>query len=164
MDLIGKIYPSSSKGHCFILVATDYFSKSVEAVPLKKAEQKDVIQFIKEHLIHRFGIPQSITTDQGTMFTGDEMQEFAADYRIKLVRSSPHYPQANGQAEASNKVLIGILEKMMEENPRDWHRLLSETLWAYRTSKRSATGVSPYSLVYGHDAILLMEVVVPYLE
>ena len=80
MDLIGKIYPSSSKGHCFILVATDYFSKWVEAVPLKKAEQKDVIQFIKEHLIHRFGIPEPITTNQGTMFTGDEMQEFTADY------------------------------------------------------------------------------------
>ena len=80
MDLIGKIYPSSSKGHCFILIATDYFSKWVEAVPLKKAEQKDVIQFIKEHLIHRFGIPQSIITYQGTMFTGDEMQEFTADY------------------------------------------------------------------------------------
>ena len=57
MDLIGKIYLSSSKGHYFILVATDYFSKWVEVVPLKKAEQKDVIQFIKEHLIHRFGIP-----------------------------------------------------------------------------------------------------------
>ena len=120
MDLIGKIYPSSSKGHCFILVATDYFSKWVEAIPLKK-----VIQFIKEHMIHRFGIPQSIITDQGTMFIGDEMQEFAVDYGIKLVHSSPHYPQANGQDEASNKVLIGILEKMMEENPRDWHRLLS---------------------------------------
>ena len=89
------------------------------------------------------------------------MQEFAADYGIKLVRSSPHYPQANGQAEASNKVLIGILEKMMEENPRDWHRLLLKTLWAYRTSKRSANGVILYSLVYGHDIVLLMEVVVP---
>ena len=128
MDLIGKIYPSSSKGHCFILVITDYFSKWVEAIPLKKAEQKDVIQFIKEYLIHRFGIPQSITTDQGTMFTGDEIREFAADYGIKLLHSSPHYPQVNGQAEASNKVLIGILEKMMEEDPRDWHILLSETL------------------------------------
>ena len=63
MDLIGKIYPSSSKGHCFILVATDYFSKWVEEVPLKKEEHKDVIQFIKEYLIHRFSITQSIIMD-----------------------------------------------------------------------------------------------------
>ena len=50
MDLIGKIYLASSKGHNFILVATDYFTKWVEAVPLKKAKQKDVFQFIKEQI------------------------------------------------------------------------------------------------------------------
>ena len=82
MDLIGKIYPTSSKGHNFILVATNYFTKWVEAVPLKTTKQKDVIQFIKEHIINRFGIPQSITTDQGTMFTKDEMTYFAKDYGI----------------------------------------------------------------------------------
>ena len=48
MDLFGKIYPASSKEHNFILVAIDYFTKWVEAIPLKKVEQKDVIQFIKE--------------------------------------------------------------------------------------------------------------------
>ena len=48
MDLIGKICPASSKGHNFILVVIDYFTKWVEAVPLKKVEEKDVIQFIKE--------------------------------------------------------------------------------------------------------------------
>ena len=93
IDLIGKIYLTSSKGHNFILVTTNYFTKWVEAVPLKKAEQKDVIQFIKEQIIHRFGIPQSITTDQGTMFIGDEMTYFAKDYGIQLIRSTPCYAQ-----------------------------------------------------------------------
>ncbi|XP_073137625.1 uncharacterized protein [Henckelia pumila] len=122
-DLIGKIYPSSSKGHNFIIVAIDLFTNWVEEIPLKK----------------------------GTMFVGSEVKDFAADYGIKLHCSSPYYPQANGQAEASNKVLIKILQKMMEDNPRDWPRLLSETLWAYRTSKRTATGVSPFALAYVHD-------------
>ena len=94
---------------------------------MKKAKQKDVIQFIKEHIIHRFEIPQSITTDQGTMFTGDEMTYFAKDYGIQLIISTPFYAQANGQAKASNKVLINILEKMLKDNPRDWHKILSET-------------------------------------
>ena len=57
MDLIGKINPASSKGHNFNLVAIDYFTKWVETVPLKKAEQKDEIQFIKKQAIHRFEIP-----------------------------------------------------------------------------------------------------------
>ena len=53
---------------------------------------------------------------------------------------------------------------MLEENPRDWQKNLSETLWAYITSKRDSTGVSPYSLTYGQDAVLPMEVVVPSLR
>ncbi|XP_075507526.1 uncharacterized protein LOC142544354 [Primulina tabacum] len=57
-----------------------------------------------------------------------------------------------------------MLKKMMEDNPQDWHRLLSETLWAYRTSKRSATGLSPFTLTYGHDAVLPMEVVIASLR
>ncbi|BFG20981.1 hypothetical protein CerSpe_072550 [Prunus speciosa] len=76
---------------------------------------------------------------------------------IKLIHSTPYYPQSNGQAEASNKVIKGILEKMIEEKPREWHDLLPEALWAYRISKRSATGTSPYALTYGHDAIVPME-------
>ena len=79
MDLIRKIYPVSLKRHNFILVAINYFAKWVEAVPLKKAEHKDVVQLIKEQIIHRFGIPQSITTDQGTMLTRDEMTYFSKD-------------------------------------------------------------------------------------
>ena len=57
MDLIGNIHLISSKRHSFILVGRDYFTTWVEAVPLKKVELKDVILFIKEQIIHRFGIP-----------------------------------------------------------------------------------------------------------
>ena len=56
MDLIGKIHQPSSKGHSFILVPTDYFTKWVDAVPLKKAKQKDVIQLMKERIIYKLGI------------------------------------------------------------------------------------------------------------
>ena len=76
------------------------------------------------------------------------MNYFAMDYEIQLIISTHFYAQANGQVETSNKVLIGILEKMLKENLRDWHRILLETLWRYRTSKKRSTGVSPFSLTY----------------
>jgi hypothetical protein len=57
MDMIGKINPPSNKGHQYILAITDYFTKWVEAIPMKMVASKDVINFIKEHVIHRFGIP-----------------------------------------------------------------------------------------------------------
>ena len=102
IDLINPIYPPSSKRHKFILVATDYFTKWVEAIPLKKVTSANMIDFV-EHIVYRFGIPQTITTNQGTLFTSGEFDEFAIGMGIKVLNSSPYYAQANGQVEASNK-------------------------------------------------------------
>ena len=73
------------------MVATDYFTKWVETIPLKVAKSTDVIEFIKEHIVYRFGIPQSITTDQGKMFTSKEFEDFAASIGFKLINSSLYY-------------------------------------------------------------------------
>ena len=77
LDFIGPINPPSSKGHRFVLVATDYFTKWTEAVPLKNMTHWEVIEFIIEHIICRFGIPQTLTTDQGSSFISKEVREFA---------------------------------------------------------------------------------------
>jgi transposase InsO family protein len=79
-------------------VATDYFTKWTEAIPLKNMTHREVIEFITGHIIHRFGIPQTLTTDQGTSFISKEVREFVDSYGIRLLNSSPYYAQANGQA------------------------------------------------------------------
>ena len=115
---------------------------------------KEVIEFITEHIIHRFGIPQTLTTDQGSSFTSKEVCAFAESYKIKLLNSSPYYAQANGQAESSNKILIKLIKKKIEENPRMWYEILSKALWAQRISRHGATKVTPFELVYGQEAVL----------
>jgi IS30 family transposase len=116
--LIGQINPPSSKGHKFVLLATDYFTKWVEAVPLKKVTSENMVEFVKEHIIYRFGIPQTITTDQGAQFVSSEFREFAESMGIKLLNSSPYYAQANGQAEASNKIMIKIIQKKIDQKQK----------------------------------------------
>jgi transposase InsO family protein len=158
MDMIGKINSPSSKGHQYILAITDYFTKWVEAIHMKTVTSKDVINFIKEHVIHRFGIPQTITTDGGSVFISEEFRKFTADMGIKLIRSSPYYAQANGQAEASNQSLIKLIKRKIDEHPRRWHEVLSEALWAQHISCHGATKTSLYHLVYGHEAVLPWEI------
>jgi hypothetical protein len=64
LDFVGQIHPPSSKGHWFVLFATDYFTKWTEAVPLKNMTHKEVIEFITEHIIHRFDVtPQVFITN-----------------------------------------------------------------------------------------------------
>jgi transposase InsO family protein len=111
------------------LAITDYFTKWVEAIPLKSVASKDVINFVKEHVIHRFGIPQTITTDGGSVFISEEFQRFTTDMGIKLIRSSPYYAQANAQAEESNQSLIKLIKRKIDEHSRHWHDVLSEALW-----------------------------------
>jgi transposase InsO family protein len=158
MDMISKINPPSSKGQQYILAITGYFTKWVEAIPMKSVTSNDVINFIKEHVIHRFGIPQTITTDGGSVFISEEFRKFIADVGIKLIRSSPYYAQANGQAEASNQSLIKLIKRKIDEHPRCWHEVLSKALWAHRISCHGATKTSPYHLVYGQETVLPWEI------
>ncbi|XP_016191809.1 uncharacterized protein LOC107632654 [Arachis ipaensis] len=75
-----------------------------------------------------------------------------------MVTSIPYYAQANRQVEAANKILISLIKKHIGNKPRTWHQTLSHVLWAYRNSPRGSTGTSPYKLVYGHDAVLPLEI------
>jgi hypothetical protein len=87
-----------------------------------------------------------------------QFKEFAASLMVKLLNSSPYYAQANGQAKASNKVLIMLIKKKVEEHPRRWHEVLSEALWVHRVSKHGATKVTPFELVFSQEAVLPVEV------
>ena len=98
-----------------------------------------------------------MTTDQGSSFISKEAREFAESYKIKILNSSSYYAQANGQAESSNKILIRLIKKKIEENPRRWHEVLSESIWAHLISKHGATKVTPFELVYGQEAVLSVE-------
>jgi hypothetical protein len=55
------------------------------------------------------------------------------------------------------KTLIKLIKKKIENNPRRWHEVLSEALWAHCISRHGATKVTPYDLVYGQEVVLLVE-------
>jgi hypothetical protein len=143
------------------LVATEYFSKWVEAIPLRKATGAAVANFICEHIITRFGIPHKIISDNGIPFVNKSVREVLEHYWIKHCKSTPYYPQGNGQAEATNCMLLRILSKMVFAYGKGWSSHLADALWAYRGSTKTATGFTPFSLVYGTDAIAPTKLMVP---
>ena len=63
IDFIGEIYPPSSGQHKWILMATDYFTKWVEAVPTRQANDNVIMQFLEINILSRFGIPRKIIID-----------------------------------------------------------------------------------------------------
>ena len=93
---------SPSYSYIWILIATEYFTKWVEVISLKKATGPAVANFIREHIIYRFGTPHKIVSDNGTPFVNKDVRKLLNHRHIKHRRSTPYYPQGNGQVEATN--------------------------------------------------------------
>ena len=92
-------------------------------------------------------------TDNAKAFTSSKLVKFCSDYNIILSHSTAYYPQGNGLVESSNKSLIRIIKKLLEENKKAWNAKLKFALWADRVSTKKSTGTSPFPLVYGTDVI-----------
>ncbi|CAL2256981.1 unnamed protein product [Prunus armeniaca] len=113
---------------CQIHANLKYFTKWVEAVPLRKATGAAVSNFIREYIVCRFGIPYKMVIDNGTPFVNKQVSSTLSGYGIKHRRSTPYYPQGNGQAEATNKTILIILSKMVYEYEGGWSIHLPDAL------------------------------------
>ncbi|XP_070043090.1 uncharacterized protein [Nicotiana tomentosiformis] len=87
-----------------------------------------------------------------------KITEFFQSWQIKRITSTPYHSVANGQAESTNKVIINNLKKKLEESKGKWPEVLPGVLWAYRTKAKISTGGTPFSLVYGVEALIQVEV------
>lgn len=113
MYIVGKLPPAPGQ-KVFLLVLTDYFSKWIEVAAFSQIRDKEVISFIQTNIICRFGVPSKIACDNGSQFISDRTRQFCEDRNIKLTTSTPRYPQANGLAESSNKVIINSIKKTLK--------------------------------------------------
>ncbi|XP_049346809.1 uncharacterized protein LOC125811348 [Solanum verrucosum] len=160
MYIIGPIEPLASNGHRFILVAIDYFTKWVEASTYKAVTKKVVADFVRNNIVCRFGIPESIITYSAANLNNDLMKETCERFKITHQNSTIYRPQMNGAVEAANKNIKKILRKIVDSH-RQWHEKLPYALLSYRTTIRTLTGATPYMLVYGSEAVIHAEVEIP---
>uniref|UniRef100_A0A2N9IBY4 RNA-directed DNA polymerase n=1 Tax=Fagus sylvatica TaxID=28930 RepID=A0A2N9IBY4_FAGSY len=163
MDLVGPL-PKATGNRRWLIVATDYFTKWVEAEPLANIRDRDSIKFVWKNIITRFGIPKTIISDNGTQFTSKPFTKYCSELGIKNVYSSPAYPQSNGQAEASNKTVLDGIKKRLEDAKGRWVEELPNVLWTFRTTPRRSTGETPFSLAYGSEAVIPLEIGLPTLR
>ena len=89
--------------HKYILTATDYFTRWVEAIPLRKVNEDAVMDFLQNHIMTRFGVPISLVFDNATYFSSIRLTAFANEIGIKLHYFANYCPQGNGLAESTNK-------------------------------------------------------------
>ena len=138
-------------------MAIDKFTKWIEYKPLVKYSAEKAVEFIQD-IMHRFGMPNRIITDLGSPFTAREFQYWARDCGIEIDFASVAHPQANGQVERANGLILQGLKPRLYEDLKDyggkWIDELPKVVWGLRTQISRATGYSPFFLVYGSEAVL----------
>jgi hypothetical protein len=143
LDLIGEMNPPSSGKHKWILIATDYFTKWIKAVPTRNATHKVIMNFLETNIFARFGCPSKLVTENAQEFKSKSMIDFCGSHNISLTHSAPYYPQGNGLAELSKKTLIRIIKKLLTESKKSRESKLKYALWADRINTRKSLGTSP---------------------
>jgi hypothetical protein len=138
----------------------NYFTKWIKVIPTRNASHKVFIGFL-EDIIERFGCPDRIITDNAASFKDEPLIHFCEQFRINLIHSTPYYSQGNGLAESSNKSIVKIIKKMLEDNKKAWDLKLKFSLWADRVKVKRSLGLSPFQLVYGVEVVFPSQLALP---
>lgn len=149
--------PTSSDGYTCMAVAVDYFTKWVEAEPLRSKTAEAVAGFLY-NLICRHGCAEIQINDQGREFVNKVSDELHGLTGVKQRITSAYHPQSNGLTERNNRSIQCSLLKVLQEHQLEWPKALPGVLFAFRTSRQKSTGYSPFFLMYGRQARLPLEI------
>ena len=159
-----RAFPKTTGNRKWLLVSTDYFTKWVEAEPLSNIKDVDAKRFLWKNIVTRFGIPHTLISDNDLQFNSKALRRYYCDLGIKNRYSTPTYPQGNGQAETINKVIVSGLKKRLDDAKGRWAEELPHVLWTYRTSPRRSIREIPFSMTYGAEAVIPLEIGFPTLK
>jgi transposase InsO family protein len=146
-----------ARGYTHLLVTIDKFSKLVDVRPITNLRAKQAVTFFTD-MIYRFGVPNSIITDNGSQFPGRKFLEFCDKFHIRVDWEAVAHQQTNGQVEQANGMILQGLQPRIFDRlnkfDRKWLQELPAVVWSLRTTPSRATEFTSFFLVYGAEALL----------
>ncbi|XP_065073800.1 uncharacterized protein K02A2.6-like, partial [Ochlerotatus camptorhynchus] len=131
-----------------LLVLIDYFSRFAEVIIMKQTTAELTAKALFE-TFSRFGIPDILRSDHGPQFISESMKRFCKEFGIQQQRTTPYWPQANGEVERMNNTILKRLRISQESQNADWRWDLRNFLLMYNSTPHTTTGVAPSVLMFG---------------
>ena len=141
-----------------MLVVGDYFTKWTEAFPIPDMETATIARVLVNEFISRFGAPSHLHTDQGRSFESSLIKEICRLMGIVKTRTTPYHPQSDGMIERFNRTLLSMLRMAAVDDETNWDLRIPCLMLAYRTSIHEATKHTPFSLMFGREVQLPIDV------
>jgi hypothetical protein len=168
VDLCGPFEESGPQKFRYIAVAVDSVTKFVEVRPLrgsklKGVDSEEVADFLQTEILHRYPSVYEVVTDRGGEF-GAKFMLLCKAWGIKHVKIVAKNPKANGQVERYMRVIKPALRKCAHEHPGEWHKHVSGVACDMRASCQKTIKMSPTLALFGREAILPLERVIPTLS
>jgi hypothetical protein len=144
----------TQQGNRYVLTFQDELSKYLIAIPIARQDSETVAKEFVKNIVLRVGTPDKILTDQGSNFLSDVFRNTCKMLKIKKLQTTPFHPETNGGLERSHRVLKEYLRHYINEDQTNWDEWIPYSVYAYNTSIHTATGYTPFELVYGFKATM----------
>ena len=152
LDLTGANLPKTKNGNQYILVLKDSLTRAVEIVAIPDKSEITIARVLVEKIYCRHGAPGTIITDRGTEFVNELLKQVCILLNIGRVSTSGYNPRSNGLVEQHNSTLKAMLAAYANKYQDDWDLHLPHIQYAYMTTVCTATGMTPFSMLYGREA------------
>lgn len=149
IDYLGPL-PRSKRGHNYLFVALDCFTKFIILVTVQKEDSKSAINILDEQVFCKFVVPEIIISDNGTPFVSKVFEEFARENGVKQWENAVYHPQHN-PAERPNMVIAAAIRNYVGNDHRLWDVEVSKITAAINTAKHQSAKFSPYFFNFGKD-------------
>jgi hypothetical protein len=165
IDFVGPIHPPTKRTwERYIITVMEYLTRWEKAAPVKDCSTEIATHFLFEHVITRFSCPRILMSDQGTHFIKITIQAMLEEFEVHHQKITPYHPHANGMVEAFKNIIENTLKNICNVNREYWDLKVPAVLWAYRTTCKNLTSHTPFKLVYGQEAVVPLEFLIPSLS